>query len=494
MSSTSERVDWLKNKLAHCSDMVYHLFGPKDLPCALIYMNGMVDRQWIQENVLRILLRDIGEQEPSAWSARIFQEKRLPVDQQKIAKSMQDAETCILNGRVLLMVDGEPHMLDLGLTSLPKRAIETPDNESVIRGPREAFTENQEEKLSMLRNRLKTASLKTEEMIIGTETHTSVVIAYIEGICKQELLDEVKRRLSQVVVDGIMASTYLMEFIEDNPLSPFPQMQSTERPDVVAASLLEGRLAIFVEGTPVVVLAPVTLFILMQTADDYYQRFWAATWIRWIRYVFLFFSLILPSFYIAVTTFHPEIIPEQLLITIAASREVVPFPAFIEALLMELFFEALREAAVRIPKSIGQAVSIIGALIIGTAAVEAGIVSPVMVIIVSLTGISSFITPQYDLGLTFRLLRFPIMFLSAAFGLVGIACGLILIYIHLIELRSFGVSYLSPVVPMIKKDMKDTLVRAPWWSMVTRPIFAPSNGTEKRLRGRQWADSSDQED
>ncbi|MNJ56408.1 Spore germination protein A1 [compost metagenome] len=240
------------------------------------------------------------------------------------------------------------------------------------------------------------------------------------------------------------------------------------------------------DGSPSAIIAPVTLAMLMQTAEDYYQRYIAATWIRWIRYLFLIVSLLLPSLYIAITTFHPEMIPYKLLMTIAAAREIVPFPAFVEAFIMELAFEALREASIRIPKSIGQAVSIIGALIIGTAAVQAGIVSAAMVIIVSLTGIASFIIPHFDLGLSIRLLRFPIMALASILGLFGITCGLIILYIHLLNLKSFGIPYLSPFTPLVKADLNDTIFRAPWWAMQNRPILSTHNEKRQKNNARGW--------
>ncbi|GJM68872.1 hypothetical protein HMSSN036_10880 [Paenibacillus macerans] len=312
------------------------------------------------------------------------------------------------------------------------------------------------------------------------------MLAYVEGLCKPELIKEVQRRLSYLKMDGVLSSSYVEECIEDNPYSPFPQLQYTERPDVVSAALLEGRIAILVNGSPMVLMAPVTFPMLLQSAEDYYQRYVAATWIRWIRYFFVLVSLLLPSLYIAITTFHPEMIPAQLLIAVASSREIVPFPALLEAFAMELAFEALREASIRIPKSIGQAVSIIGALIIGTAAVQAGIASAAMVIIVSLTGIASFIIPHFDLGLSFRLLRFPIMILASLFGLYGIACGMILIYIHLVNLRSFGIPYMSSIAPLVTEDLADTLLRVPWWKMYKRPVQIADLEIRQKNNSRGW--------
>ncbi|MEC0246811.1 spore germination protein [Paenibacillus chitinolyticus] len=495
-ASLAERTGWLKTLLAHCSDVVYHTFtAGKNTPCLLVYIEGSVDRNDLQQSVLKVILDDRFVQGEENLAGNLFDRKMLPADRQKTLLTMTDALQDILEGSAVLLLDGESRMMSFGLSSYIKRQVDEPNSETVIRGPREAFVESIQDNLSMLRKRLRTHSFKCAEQIIGTKTRTRVITAYLEDVCSPALVKEVVRRLADIEIDSVMGSSYLEEFIEDNPYSPFPQLQYTERPDVVAAALLEGRIAIIVEGTPIVVMAPTTLFMMMQSAEDYYQRFWAGSWIRWIRYVFLFVSLLLPSFYIAVTTFHPETIPERMLITIASSREVVPFSAFVEALIMEVFFEALREAATRIPKSVGQAVSIIGALIIGTAAVQAGIASAAMVIIVSLTGIASFIIPHYDLGLSFRLLRFPIMILAGGFGLVGIACAMILIYIHLTELKSFGIPYLSPVVPMVPKDMKDIFVRAPWWTMITRPKFTSSRNLDRQKpNGRKWANPAEEGD
>lgn len=489
------RLDWLNQHLSNSSDLATHTFvAGAGLKCALLYVKGMIDLKAIEQHVLNT----VGEFDPS-WTAEdismhIFVYKRLPVAHQSVYFSMQEAYLSLLEGGALLLMDGESRMLALSVTAFEKRSIQEAPNEAVIRGPREAFIESMDTNLTMIRRRLKTPSFKMDLMHIGTETQTSVAIVYLQGKCKQDLVDEVKKRLSAIEIDSVLGSSYLEEFIEDYPFSPFPQLQSTERPDVVSAALLEGRVAIIVDGTPIALIAPVTFFMLLQSAEDYYQRFVAANWIRVIRMLFLFISLLMPSVYVAITTFHPDIIPERLLITIASSREIVPFPALIEAFLMELSFEALREATVRIPKSIGQSVSIIGALIIGNAAVEAGIASAAMVIIVALTGIASFIIPHFDLGLAFRLLRFPIMILAGTFGLIGIACGMILIYLHLLELRSFDLPYLSPIAPLHTNDLKDTIVRAPWWAMKNRPSFFDGKGRSKRLKTRSWGHAKEEEE
>ncbi|MED4582422.1 spore germination protein [Brevibacillus choshinensis] len=473
-TSLDEQVEWIKQQLSDRFDVVYHLFvSGSTQRCALVYLQGMVDLKMLQDEVLRPLLA-LTTTDSQEFRERIFERKQLPVSNYRVT-TIREGFTSLFESFVLLLIDGEERIIELPFGSYEQRSIDEPANEATVRGPREAFIESAEVNLSLIRKRLKTSNFKTETMRLGTQTQTELMILYIHGICKKELVDEVRMKLTSIDIDGVLGSSYIEEFLDQSPFSPFPQVQYSERPDVVSAALLEGRVAVIVDGTPMVLLAPVTLWMLLQSAEDYYQRYVAGTWIRWIRYLFVFISLLLPSVYIAITTFHPEMIPPKLLITIAASREIVPFPALIEAFIMEISFEALREAAVRIPKSIGQAVSIIGALIIGTAAVQAGIVSAAMVIIVSFTGIASFIIPHFDLGLSFRFLRFPIMIFAGLFGLFGIICGLLLIYIHLINLRSFGTPYLAPMTPFIVSDLKDTYVRAPWWYMRRRPNTAGAN-------------------
>lgn len=474
------RLEWYREKLHLCSDAVFHEFDLKpDIPCALIYFSGMFDEITIQKEVLAPLLFALPE-EGEVLATGIFDKHLLPLSDSRPFTDLQKGLDAILNGFGILLVDGEVRMLELPYTSMEKRSIEEAPNESVIRGPREAFIEDININATLLRRRIRSHHFKMERLTFGEKTQTAVLLAYMEGTCPDSLVLEMKRRLSYIKIDGVLGSSYLQESIIDKPFSPFPQMQYTERPDTVAAGILEGRIALIVDNTPMTVVAPVTFFMLLQSAEDYYQPFIAATWIRWIRILFLAISLLLPSLYIAITTFHPEMLPFNLLISVSSSREIVPFPALLEALMMEIAFEALREASVRIPKSIGQAVSIIGALIIGTAAVQAGIASAAMVIIVSLTGIASFIIPNFDLGLSFRLLRFFIMILAGLFGIFGIACGVILIFVHMINLEPFGTPYLSPLAPVRTSNLKDTLVRAPWWGMMNRPVFLPGSGNTPR--------------
>ncbi|MCR8634395.1 spore germination protein [Paenibacillus radicis (ex Xue et al. 2023)] len=477
----ASKVIWFREQLQNCTDIKFHEVRlPGDIPCVFIYIEGITDQKLLQEQVLSPLMFEVTGVTGAELVLKIAGLKQLPVSYVETSLELEAALNSLFEGTIVLLVHNEPQLILFPMKALEKRAIPQAENETVIRGPKEAFVEDISTNITMIRRKIKHPALKLEHYQFGSYTRTAAVICYIEGICEQKLIDEVKKRLSRIDIDGVLGSSYIEEFIEDNPYSPFPQVQYTERPDVVSAALLEGRVAILIDGTPIPLIVPVTLYMLLQSPEDYYQRFVAATWIRWIRYIFLLISFLLPSIYIAVSTFHPEMLPPNLLITVASAREDVPFPAIIEAYIMEITFEALREAGLRIPKPIGQTISIIGALVIGQAVVQAGIVSAPMVIVVSITGIASFIIPHFDLGLTFRLLRFPVMILAASFGLYGVIISILLIYVHLVSLRSFGTPYLSPTAPIVFSDWKDVLIRAPWWMMKKRPLLYGTNDDKRQ--------------
>ena len=293
-------------------------------------------------------------------------------------------------------------------------------------------------------------------------------------------MTEVRNRLQRIDIDGILESGYIEELIEDAPYSIFPTVGNSEKPDTVAAKLLEGRVSIFIDGTPFVLTVPRLLVEGFQSSEDYYSRPFYATVVRWTRFAALFITSLLPSFYVALQSFHQDLIPTPLLISMAASREGTPFPSYMEVLVMGIIFEIMREAGVRMPRTVGQAVSIVGALVLGEAAVQAGLVSSSMVLVVALTAIAGFVISSLaDVTSLLRLFFLPF---CATFGLFGLLMGLLIIYIHLARLRSFGVPYLSPLAPGNIDDLKDVLVRAPVWSQITRPrLLGHHNSVRRRV-------------
>ncbi|MFD0695046.1 spore germination protein [Paenibacillus sp. GCM10027628] len=466
-SDLSQNEQILRSIYANCSDVIYRSFviGGKT-KALLIYIEGLANADGIEEYVIAPLMKEeYGEPLPIHQLIA----RKISVSHAYEFNTLTLCIEYLSSGNPILLIENEASGLALGLSKWEKRSIEEPVAEGGIRGPREGFTETLRISTSQLRRIIKSPHLKMESMKIGDFTQTNVVIAYVEGIVDKTLVEEVRNRLRRIQIDGILESGYIEEMIEDNPYSPFPQLLSTERPDVVSSNLLEGRIAILMEGTPFVLVAPITFFSLMQSPEDYYQRFWIGTTTRWLRYIFTFISLFLPSLYVAVLTYHQEMVPGSLLISMASSREAVPFPALIEALMMEVTFEALREAGVRLPKQIGSAVSIVGALVVGQAAVQAGLVSAPMVIVVAITGISSFMIPRYVAGIAIRMLRFPLIFLAGSLGLLGIMMGFIAIVLHMASLRSFGVPYLSSIAAPKGRELKDVLIRAPLWMMDSRP-------------------------
>ncbi len=308
-------------------------------------------------------------------------------------------------------------------------------------------------------------------MEIGRKTKSKVAVCYLEGIANPDLLTEVDKRLAKVDIDAVLDSGYLEQFIEDNHYSPFPQVQYMERPDKVAANLLEGRVAILVDGSPMALVVPTVFNQFYQTVEDYTERFLLMSALRLARLIALIFSLVFPSLYVAIISFNPELIPTEFAVAVAGGRAGVPFPAIIEVLVIEISMEVLREATIRLPQQVGGALSIVGVLVVGQAAVAAGFASPITVVIIALTTIGSFATPSYNAALALRLLRFPLIFMAGIFGLYGVMIGLIVIANHVLSLKSFGVPYMSPFVPGNFEGMKDTLFRAPLAWMRKRPQF-----------------------
>ncbi|MEH7481057.1 spore germination protein [Neobacillus drentensis] len=466
-SDLDENLHVLRSMYQDCFDVVFKTFligGQTN--AVLVYIDGLSNIVEIDNHVLTPLM---SETEGRVRSLHELLEKKIHISKTKEIKTIVECIENISVGNPVLLVNQEECGIALGLSSWEKRSVEEPSAESVVRGPREGFVETIAINTSLLRRKIKSPALKMKSIKIGRYTDTLVVIVYMDGLADQTLIKEVENRLRRIEIDSVLESGYIEELIEDNPLSPFPQLLNTERPDVAAGNLLEGRVVILFDGTPFVLIAPITFFSLLQSPEDYYQRYMTSSIIRLLRFVFIVLSLVLPSIYVALLTFHHEMVPTTLLISIFSSRESVPFPALVEALMMEISFEALREAGVRLPKQVGAAISIVGALVIGQAAVQAGLVSAPMVIVVAITGIASFMVPHYSQGIALRMLRFPIMLLAGFLGLFGIMLAVITIVIHLCTLRSFGVPYLTPIAPMKGDELKDALIRAPWWKMNKRP-------------------------
>ena len=464
----------VQEALGHSMDLTLRRIevGKNKVPLAALHLEGMTDSTAVAE-LLRTIGIDLYKTEMENVSrADIYETIRLRVINSVEIFEVEDVEKLILDisrGMTAVLFDGTPRALLCGTQGYSFRDISEPQAESAIRGPRDGFNENIVANITLLRRRLHTPHLWIEQLEIGRLTHTRVGLAYIKGLADEKVIGEVRSRLAGIRIDGVLESGYLEDFLDDQPYSPFPLVLRTERPDRVCGSLLEGRVAILTDNTPFVLVAPNNLANMVQGPDDYFEINPSGTFVRLLRFFAFLISIFLPGVYVAVIGFHPELLPAGLFLRIAATREGVPFPVAVEVFAMETVFEVLREAGLRLPKLIGPAISIVGALIVGDAAIRASLVSPAIVIIVAFTAIASFTVPAFSLGITARLMRFVLILFGAVFGLFGIQFGLLLLLTHLCALRSFGLPYMYPFAPFVSEDMKDNILRLFWWSQVKRP-------------------------
>ncbi|MBL0386221.1 spore germination protein [Tumebacillus sp. ITR2] len=449
----------------------FQIFGQH--PAALLFFDSLTNKTTLNTEILKPLMQIPAHGKEVKTSPtdlqQLLQNDILYQVESRLESNVAALVDGILRGEVVVIADGWVEAFLIGSRSVEKRAVEQPPTEQVVRGPREGFIEALMSNLSLLRYRLPTSDLRIKMMNIGRITKSKVAICYLEGIVNPDLVTEVRSRLESIDIDGVLDTGYLEQLIEDNHLSPFPQVQNTERPDKAVANLLEGRVIILLDGSPFALILPSVFTQFYQSMEDYSERFIMGSMVRFARLVALVFSLIFPSLYVSTISFNPELIPTKFAVAVAGGRAGVPFPAVIEVLIMEISMEVLREATLRMPQQVGGALSIVGVLVIGEAAVAAGFVSPITVVVVALTTIGSFATPAYNAAIALRMLRFPLIICSGVFGLYGVMIGLIVIINHMLSLRSFGVPYISPVVPGNFQGMKDSLIRAPLWWMKKRP-------------------------
>ncbi|MFF2909928.1 spore germination protein [Paenibacillus sp. NPDC057934] len=457
---------------------------------AIIYVDGMSDANIINQFITDVLIANMKRLSHHHHEEMVVTDDDPVLLAKELLIGVGSIQTItefsylykkLLSGEAIIILDGSAQAYSADVRQWKGREIGESTNQTSIRGPRESFNETLRTNTSLVRRRIKDPRLWLETYSIGSITKTDVTMMFINGIAKPSIVDTVRSRLQSINIDSILDSGYIEELIEDGKYSLFPTVYNTELPDSVASQLLEGKVAILVDGTPNALLVPTQMITFFQSTEDYYQRSVYASLLRVLRFIGFFISLLFPSLYIAITTFHRDMLPAPLLISLAAQREAVPFPAFVEAFLMEVTFEILREAGLRMPKATGQAVSVVGTLVIGQAAVEAGIVSAAMVIVVAITAISTFTVPAYSMSIPIRILRFLFMILAASFGLLGIFMAIFVLLLHLCALRSFGEPYLSPIAPYRDNEMQDSLLRMPRWLMFRRSDTSTDSGKE-RLR------------
>ena len=450
----------------------------------LVCMDGLVDQKVVNESVISPLQARYAEQATTSESRSFLEEvenEALAAFDVERTTSLDDALLLILSGESALFADGFTHAIIIGSRGYKTRPVLEPQTETIIRGPREAFTEDLRTNTALLRRRLRDPRLRFDSYRLGTRSKRDTIIAYVEGITHPQLIDEVQRRVTSIDIDDIEGSGYVEQFIADSFLSPFPLILNTERPDKISAALLQGRIAVLVDGDPFALVLPITFDSCIQSPEDYYQHWLISTLTRILRMGAAFLATFLPGLYIALLEYHHGMLPTKLAFSIAGAREGVPFPAVVEAFAMEATLELLREAGLRLPKPIGQTIGIVGGLVIGEAAVSAGIVSPIMVIVVAITAIASFSLPSFYFAISLRVMRFFVMLAASVLGLYGIVLAYIIINVHLVNLKSFGIPYSTPFAPTFYQDWKDLILRVPITMMKKRPVLTQP-GDKTRLR------------
>jgi spore germination protein KA len=466
--------------VVNCSERT----ASSSLTAACIYIDTLVDKNTVNHLSEELMTIKSGPDQETDNLFILIRRHFSSIRGLKTGAKFIDLYAELLSGNTVFLANGNTEYLSIPTESKDSRAIEEPSSQTVIRGPKEGFSERINTNILLVRKRIKSHHAKLENLTVGNLTRTAVSLMYIENIANGTIVREIRRRISEIETDSILESSYIEEWIKDDRYSIFPEFLSSEKPDTVAAAVLEGKVAIFVDGSPYALTAPAVFVEFLHSSEDFYHHYIVSSMIRLLRFISLFLTLLTPSAYIAITTFHQEIIPTPLLISIASQREGVPFPTFIEAFLMELTFEVLREAGVRMPRAIGPAISIVGALVLGQAAVEAGIISAAMVIIVSITAIYSFVVTNYEMSNAVRILRFIFMVLGGFLGLYGVFMGLIILTLHLCKLKSVGTPYLMPLAPWIKNENKDSLLRFPLWSMKYRS-FGIGGADRRKVGGSQ---------
>ncbi|WOV86871.1 spore germination protein [Sporosarcina oncorhynchi] len=450
-SVASDFIRAVSGAVHHTSDLVVKSLPPN---LTLIYIENVMDIASFNNHILQDLFKQPIES-PQDLSTI------LSISQVEITPKIEDAVQAMMAGAVLIHVEGYADVV-LGMVPTTEgRQLSAPENESQVLGAQIAFNESLSTNVSLIRRYIKNPNLCSENFTVGKESNTSIALLYIHGIASDEMLNTLRQRIIDLEIDSVLDSSILAQLISDNSLSIFPQMLLTERPDKISAELLLGKLVVVVDGSSLVLACPYSFLEYFQSQEDQNQRWEIASFIRLLRFGAVVLSVFLTPIYVAALTFHYEVIPQSLLVPLSESRALVPFPPLFEALLIELIIELLREAGVRLPVKVGQTIGIVGGIVIGTAAVDAGFTSNILIIIVALAALASFTTPSYTMGNVIRVIRFPLILLAGVWGFYGIMLGFCFILIHLLRQSSLGSPYTAPFYPPRLFDWSDSLVRLP---------------------------------
>ncbi|MBC8015312.1 MAG: spore germination protein [Sporomusaceae bacterium] len=482
----SEQLSFLQDAFKSCDDVTFKMFLIGNMNSYLIYSSNLVNKQRAFEIEQDLAAFLIGNTEWNGTSRMNIQTKDSFITQMCkhliFSEKIELNDTTlmvnqILSGQTILMVEEINVVFLLPSQYSAGRSIEESETEQVIRGPREGFVESIDTNVMLIRRKIKTPSLKIEYLTVGRQTQTKLAVVYLKGVADDALVDEAHNRLSRLEIDGILESSYIESMIEDAPLSPFPTIFNTERPDRLCAGLLEGKVAILTDGTPFALTMPAVFVEFLQSNDDYYNGSFLSSIARWIRALGMLVALLLPAFFVATLTIHQELLQPPFLIRIASNRADLPYPVVIESIFAIIAFELLREAGQRMPRRFqGLLITLLGILIIGQMVIQAGLAAPLTIIVIAVASLTTFIVPNYAFQQVIRYLSLLMLLLASFFGYMGILIGLMLMLTHLINLRSFGAPYLAPISPARKEGWKDVFLRAPRWAMEMRnPALGGSN-------------------
>ena len=483
--------------LKNCNDIV-----KKDFTCGMhrnqkayiLYTDGLTKTEMIEESILRPLLN---KEIPEFTGEELYQfvsKEILEMADLKELMTMEDVVTQVLAGNTVLLLDNCAKGIMISSKLFPTRGVQSTDQEAAMRGPKDSFTENLRFNTALIRRRIRDSRLKVEQLVVGERSKTDLALLYMEDLVKSDVLKSIRGKIDQVSMDGILDGGMLEQLLIKDWKTPFPSIQSTQRPDKTASALLEGRVVLVLDNSPESLILPASFHTFFQASDDYYNRFEVASFARLLRYLAAFLAIGFPAFYVAVASFHTEVLPTALILSFAQARQGIPFPVVLEVLLMEIAFELLREAGIRLPGQLGGTIGIVGGLIVGQAAVDAGIVSTIVVIVVALTAIASFSVPNETMASAVRILKFFFIGMAALWGLYGFFLAWLVLIVHLSSLESFGEPYLMPdewETSEKWEKYKDYYVRFPLSFMWRRPVFTKEgarirmnpSGKEKRGSG-----------
>ena len=470
-----ENEKYLRSRLENCSDILIRpmrLGDKHKVDCLMVYIEVAVSNMMLDDSALGKMINHFWEISPEDIQ-EFVRHNSLGIADVKKLENLDESIDAMLAGNAVFFIDGYDKAMKISSKGYPSTGVMEAESEKVLRGSREGFSDSVKSNSALIRKRLRDTRLKVEEYKIGVRSHTLTQVLYMDDLVHEGLLEEVKERLEEFQIDGILDSGMLEQLTEDVWYSPFPQYQTTERPDRAVQEILKGKVVILCDNSPEALILPGNFSSFMESSEDWYHRFEMASFLRILRYLAVIMATVLPGLYLAVIRFHTQILPSALILSFAEAREGVPFSSVVELIFLELAFELIREAGVRVPGSLGNAIGIVGGLVIGQAAVEANLVSPIVVMIVALTALGSMTVPNEEFAAAFRLVKYGFLILGGYLGIYGIVLGVYLVIGHLAGLISFGIPYL---VPFIKKEQKGSrgegILRVPLRKRVLRPLYA----------------------